>query len=221
MKIVILHGLYMHGLVMQPLAQRLNKLGYQTEVISYNTLAIDDEKVFQTIDSALAQDRINVLVGHSLGGLMIKHYLRSRHPSPNVISHVVALASPLKGASIVPKIQQLGLGAMLGNAHLYGLQLHQDSWELPQRLGCIAGTLRFGFRPILLGGSGMCDGTVTVAETQISGMTDHLLLHQSHTGLVSAIKPPVKLTTSFATINFSIKKSPNEVISLYSGEPGE
>ncbi len=44
MKIVILHGLYMHGLVMQPLAQRLNKLGYQTEVISYNTLAIDDEK---------------------------------------------------------------------------------------------------------------------------------------------------------------------------------
>ncbi|MVE39584.1 triacylglycerol lipase, partial [Vibrio cholerae] len=25
MKIVILHGLYMHGLVMQPLAQRLNK----------------------------------------------------------------------------------------------------------------------------------------------------------------------------------------------------
>lgn len=97
MKIVILHGLYMHGLVMQPLAQRLNKLGYQTEVISYNTLAIDDEKVFQAIDRALANDRINVLVGHSLGGLMIKHYLRSRHPSPNVISHVIALASPLKG----------------------------------------------------------------------------------------------------------------------------
>lgn len=47
MKIVILHGLYMHGLVMQPLAQRLNKLGYQTEVISYNTLAIDDEKYFR------------------------------------------------------------------------------------------------------------------------------------------------------------------------------
>ncbi|EKF9151843.1 triacylglycerol lipase [Vibrio cholerae] len=208
MKIVILHGLYMHGLVMQPLAQRLNKLGYQTEVISYNTLAIDDEKVFQAIDCALAQNRINVLVGHSLGGLMIKHYLRSRHPSPNVISHVVALASPLKGASIVAKIQQLGLGAMLGNAHLYGLQLHQDSWELPQRLGCIAGTLRFGFRPILLGGSGMCDGTVTVAETQISGMTDHLILHQSHTGLVYSHQTAQQIDYFIRHNQFQHKKIP-------------
>ncbi|MEK6212730.1 MAG: triacylglycerol lipase, partial [Vibrio fluvialis] len=40
MKIIILHGLYMHGFVMQPLGQRLSKLGYDTEVLSYNTVAI-------------------------------------------------------------------------------------------------------------------------------------------------------------------------------------
>lgn len=106
---------------------------------------------------------------------------------------------------------------MLGNAHLYGLQLHQDSWELPQRLGCIAGTLRFGFRPILLGGSGMCDGTVTVAETQISGMTDHLLLHQSHTGLVYSHQTAQQIDYFIRHNQFQHKKSPNEVISLYSG----
>lgn len=46
MKIIILHGLYMHGFVMQPLGQRLSKLGYDTEVLSYNTVAIKDERYF-------------------------------------------------------------------------------------------------------------------------------------------------------------------------------
>ncbi len=110
MKIIILHGLYMHGFVMHPLGQRLNKLGYTTEVLSYNTVAIQDEKVFRTIDQALDPDQPNVLVGHSLGGLMIKHYLASRRPSVTQISHVVTIGSPLKGASIVGKIQQMGLG---------------------------------------------------------------------------------------------------------------
>jgi len=46
MKIIILHGLYMHGLVMQPLSQRLRKLGYETQVISYNSVSIDGDKLF-------------------------------------------------------------------------------------------------------------------------------------------------------------------------------
>lgn len=208
MNIVILHGLYMHGLVMQPLAQRLNKLGYQTKVLSYNTLAIDDEKVFQAMDDALNPDQVNVLVGHSLGGLMIKHYLRSRHPSLSMISHVITLGSPLKGASIVGKIQQMGLGAMLGNANLYGLELHQDHWELPQLLGSIAGTLPLGFRPLLLGGSPLCDGTVTVAETQISGMTDHLLLRQSHTGLMYSHQAAHQIDHFIRHHQFDHKKIP-------------
>ncbi|ENM5893160.1 triacylglycerol lipase [Vibrio mimicus] len=208
MKIVILHGLYMHGLVMQPLAQRLNKLGYQTQVISYNTIAIDDEKVFQAIDQALSPRQVNVLVGHSLGGLMIKRYLRSRRPPLSLISHVVALGSPLKGASIVGKIQQMGFGAILGNAPLYGLELHQDTWELPQLLGSIAGTLPLGFRPILLGGSRLCDGTVTVAETQISGMADHLQLRQSHTGLVYSHKVAHQIDHFIRHGKFHHKKIP-------------
>ncbi len=46
MKIIILHGLYMHGLVMQPLSLRLKKLGYQTQTLTYNTVNIDEVKSF-------------------------------------------------------------------------------------------------------------------------------------------------------------------------------
>ncbi|MCG6366901.1 esterase/lipase family protein [Vibrio fluvialis] len=184
MKIIILHGLYMHGFVMQPLGQRLSKLGYYTEVLSYNTVAIKDEKVFRAIDEALASDQPNVLVGHSLGGLMIKHYLASRRPSAAQISHVVTIGSPLKGASIVGKIQQMGFGAILGNSTQFGLETHEDEWQFEQKLGSIAGTVAFGMRRVLMGNQLMSDGTVTVDETKIAGMTDHLETRTTHTSMI-------------------------------------
>ncbi len=184
MNIIILHGLYMHGVVMKPLSQKLRKLGYSTQVVSYNTVAIEDERVFQTIDNALDPQQTNVLVGHSLGGLMIKHYLKARQPSLQLISHVVAVGSPLKGASIAVQLQKLGLGAILGNATLYGLNHHHDEWHYPQKLGSIAGTLPFGFRPLLLGGGLMSDGTVAVKETCIDGMTDHIETPNTHTSML-------------------------------------
>lgn len=185
MKIIILHGLYMHGLVMQPLSLRLKKLGYQTQTLTYNTVNIDEEKVFQSIDKALSTTTGNVLVGHSLGGLMIKHYLASRRPALQQISHVVAIGSPLKGASIVTKIQELGLGAMLGNSPKHGLNMHEDIWDFPQKLGSIAGTIPLGARPFLLMDTQtISDGTVTVEETKISGMTDHVLTKNSHTSMI-------------------------------------
>ncbi|MEP8023993.1 triacylglycerol lipase, partial [Vibrio parahaemolyticus] len=95
MKIIILHGLYMHGLVMQPLSQKLRKLGYETQVLSYNTVAIDESSLFDSIDHSLNPLTANVLVGHSLGGLMIKRYLANRKPTTSLISHVVAIGSPL------------------------------------------------------------------------------------------------------------------------------
>ncbi|EHG1330005.1 triacylglycerol lipase [Vibrio vulnificus] len=185
MKIIILHGLYMHGLVMQPLSLRLKKLGYQTQTLTYNTVNIDEEKVFQSMDKALSTTTENVLVGHSLGGLMIKHYLASRRPALQQISHVVSIGSPLKGASIVTKIQELGLGAMLGNSPKHGLNMHEDIWDFPQKLGSIAGTIPLGARPFLLMDTQtMSDGTVTVEETKISGMTDHVLTKNSHTSMI-------------------------------------
>ena len=183
MTVVILHGLYMHGVFMLPLSQRLEKLGYKTRVVSYNSLAINQEEVFREIDDAL-DEKHNVLLGHSLGGLMIKRYLLSRKPSAEKISHVLTLASPIKGASIAERIQGMGLGIMLGNAAEHGLMLHEDEWEFPQLLGSISGTIPTGFRPILLGSEHSSDGTVTVEETKIEGMADHVETSNTHTSIL-------------------------------------
>ncbi|HHF3079367.1 TPA: triacylglycerol lipase [Vibrio diabolicus] len=185
MKIIILHGLYMHGLVMQPLSQKLRKLGYETQVLSYNTVAIDESSLFDSIDHSLNPLTANVLVGHSLGGLMIKRYLANRKPTTSLISHVVAIGSPLKGASIVGRIQDLGLGTILGNSPHHGLNKHDDAWAFPQKLGSIAGTMPIGARPLLLRNDNtMSDGTVTVEETRLDGMQDHIEVKQTHTSLI-------------------------------------
>ncbi len=185
MKITILHGLFMHGLVMQPLSYRLKSLGYETQIVSYNSIIIDEEKLFQSIDSSLDHTQNNMLIGHSLGGVAIKNYLTSRSPSHSLISHVVALGSPLNGASIVCRIQALGLGSILGNSPQFGLKKHDDEWHFPQKLGSIAGTIPIGMRPLLLMDNGtLSDGTVTVEETKIKGMTDHLTTRASHTSLI-------------------------------------
>ncbi|WED24780.1 triacylglycerol lipase [Vibrio sp. JC009] len=183
MTIVILHGLYMHGLVMLPLSQRLQELGYKTRIISYNTLSIDEKKLFNDIDAALEEEG-NILLGHSLGGLMIKRYLASRAPSSKKISHVITLASPIKGASIAEKVQIMGLGVFLGNSVDHGLVLHEDQWEFPQLLGSITGTVPIGIRSLLLRDDQATDGTVTVEETKIKGMADHVETTTSHTGII-------------------------------------
>ncbi|MDR9826908.1 triacylglycerol lipase [Vibrio sp. FNV 38] len=190
MNIVILHGLYMHSIVMQPLASSLEKLEFTTKLITYNTLSIDAERVFSLIDQALDLQQRNILVGHSLGGLIIQRYLENRNIDTQTVSHVVTIGSPLQGASIVSVIEELGLGILLGNATEHGLAAQDNKWVVPQCLGSIAGNFDFGARRLLVGELEESDGTVTVEETQIEGMADHIVTKLSHTALIySAFVP--------------------------------
>ncbi|MGR5165588.1 alpha/beta fold hydrolase [Vibrio astriarenae] len=184
MNVVILHGLYMHGIVMQPLATNLEKHGYKTRIITYNSVAIDTQRIFKRIDRALDENGPNVLVGHSLGGLMIQRYLEDRQHGTDRVSHVVTIGSPLQGASIVSVIEEMGMGAFLGNSPQHGLAIQDNRWNLPQPLGSIAGNFDVGARRLLLGEMEASDGTVTVEETRIEGMTDHIITHFSHTALI-------------------------------------
>jgi len=203
MKIIILHGLYMHGMAMQPLRKKLQKLGYETQVLSYNTIAIDESSLFDSIDHTLNPLTTNVLVGHSLGGLMIKRYLANRKPTTQLISHVVAIGSPLRGASIVGRIQDLGLGAILGNSPHHGLNKHDDAWDFPQKLGSIAGTIPIGARPLLIRNDNtMSDGTVTVEETKLDGMQDHIEVKQTHTSLIYNTFVPQQIDHFIRTDHF-------------------
>ncbi|GEM76187.1 esterase/lipase family protein [Vibrio sagamiensis] len=203
MRIIILHGLYMHGLVMLPLSHQLQKLGYDTKIISYNTVSINEEAVFENIDKQLKEGAANVLIGHSLGGLLIKRYLADRKPSQERVSHVITMGSPLRGASIVSRLQFLGLDAFLGNSPQHGLKEHCDQWNFTQKLGCIAGTNAFGARSLFMRNDRTpSDGTVTVDETKLDGMQDHLEVPHTHTSLIYSNQVPKQIDHFIKTNHF-------------------
>lgn len=207
MNIVLLHGLYMNALVMQPLKLKLEKLGYSAHVLNFSTVTIDTDLLFKSIDDALSSDQPNALIGHSLGGLIIQKYLAARQPSPQVISHVVTIGSPMQGAAIVRAIDEMGMSGILGDAKEFGLEPHDNQWQFPQKLGCIAGNMAWGVMPLLLGFDISSDGTVTVAETQIPGMTDHIETNNTHLTLLYSGEVAEQIDHFLSNDKFSIKKA--------------
>lgn len=70
---------------MRPMQKRLNNFGWDTSVIDYSTINISEDEVFSKIESLLpSNNEIPVnFIGHSLGGLMIRHYFNQNKPDIN------------------------------------------------------------------------------------------------------------------------------------------
>ena len=77
-----------------------------------------------------------------------------------------------------------GGGYLLGNSLENGLLGPLPEWDSNIPLGVIAGDFRFGMGLIIPGIPRPNDGTVSVEETKLEGMQDHLILHASHFGLL-------------------------------------
>ncbi|MBY5993523.1 esterase/lipase family protein [Ferrimonas balearica] len=185
-KVILLHGLYMHELVMWPLARRLNRLGWQTECLSYNSLNIDTEVLFQRLVAALPEGPA-YMVGHSLGGVLL-HRFAQQHPLP-ADSRVVTLGSPLQGALLADRLASWHLGGVIGNAGHNGLFTDGPrQWTAAAQLGSLAGNAGFGFGQLLGGmpADTEHDGTVLLPETRIEGMADHVVLPVTHTSMLLA-----------------------------------
>ncbi|MFS1430165.1 esterase/lipase family protein [Vibrio splendidus] len=191
--IILIHGLYMHGLVMMPMAKRFKSLGYKTKCLSYNSVKINESLLFSRIDDAIDHNTANYLVGHSLGGVMIKRYLKSRNLSLDVMPKVAIIGSPINGAQIVRRIRGMNLDRMLGNAPNHGLEPSEGAWDAPQKLISIAGSVNVGVGTILLDRKMESDGTVMVKETKIEGMTEHCVLRCNHTSLIYSMETARKI----------------------------
>ncbi|GAA5192268.1 esterase/lipase family protein [Ferrimonas gelatinilytica] len=182
-KVLLLHGLYMHGSVMWPLAQRLKQREWETECLSYNSVAIRAESLYDRILSALPQDQPAYLVGHSLGGVLLYH-LAHAVPLP-LGSRIVTLGSPLQGALLARRLAQWNLSALLGNAGEHGLLRDQPVvWHSDAALGSLAGGTGFGMGTLLGAPRRDSDGTVLIEETRIAGMRDHKVLPVTHTSML-------------------------------------
>jgi pimeloyl-ACP methyl ester carboxylesterase len=186
--VILLHGLWMRGFTLAALRRRLEKAGYAVALFDYASVLHEpdssiEELVAFTRDIAAANKKAQIhLVGHSLGGLMA---LRAIERMPDLAPGcVVCLGSPLRGSAVARSIAQLPGGGFLIGKSLDVLLQGLDHWAGQRPVGAIAGRLPLGLGLVFSALQSPHDGTVSVKETQLPGLTDHCLVPASHTGLL-------------------------------------
>jgi pimeloyl-ACP methyl ester carboxylesterase len=172
---------------MQLLADRIAAAGFETHNIDYPSLDLELDEIIDIIgieiDRCCADAERLHFVTHSLGGILVRAYAAKR--PPRNLHRVVMLAPPNHGSEYVDAMKdwtffQLAAGPT-------GVQLGTAPDSLPNRLptpefefGVIAGTSNYNpiSDSVIPGAS---DGTVSVESTRLEGMSDFIMVDETHT----------------------------------------
>lgn len=185
--VICIHGLWMNGMEMALVRRRLQRRhGFPTTQFSYHTvtegMAENTRRLSRFIDQ-LPADTVH-LVGHSLGGVLAMQMLK-RFPTDKV-GRVVCLGSPL-----VDSIAARHLDRRAWGHKILGKTMRDAVLENPLRtadasheVGVIGGTLGLGLGLFVARLEAPHDGVVTQKETELPGLTDHLMLSVDHFGLI-------------------------------------
>ena len=181
-RVILLHGLWMAGVTMKPLARRLAREGFEPEILGYRSIGESPRAVMDRLQGRLRDGGAAHLVGHSLGGLVALHALRANPGAP--AGRVLCLGSPLCGSAAAERLA----GFRLSNLYFGPSRrvLLKGCTELPDgvEVGMIAGNSPRGLGQLFGRFEGEHDGTVAVAETRLPGLVDHLVLRTSHMGML-------------------------------------
>jgi pimeloyl-ACP methyl ester carboxylesterase len=201
--VVLVHGLYVHGLWMSLLEYWLEQLGYQVVNFSYSTMtrslsenAEDLQIIIKNIDTPTVH-----FLAHSMGGLVVRHLFHN-HPEQHS-GRVVTMGTPHQGSYAARIMHNIGLGCYVGRGLEGGLLGDAPAWNAINNLGSIAGTLNIGFGMILPGMLVPSDGLIAVVETKISGMCDHICLPVSHMQMLADYGVVYQASGFFNTGKFS------------------
>ena len=180
-RVILVHGIWMPGTVMAWQAARLRAAGFECETFSYYGVTRGPEEAVSRLTGVLSRGEAHV-VAHSLGGLVTLHALRAQPSLP--VGRVVCLGSPLRGSGAVRGMRRhswaaatLGLAADL-------LEGGFDRWDGPAEVGVIAGSLPRGLGHVFSRFDDDHDGSVSIAETRLPGLADHVVIPASHSGML-------------------------------------
>jgi pimeloyl-ACP methyl ester carboxylesterase len=185
---VYVHGLWLNGvegvLLRKRLAQRLNA---ETRTFAYASVistVTEDARALGSYLAALRADTLH-LVGHSLGGLVILKLFESGQEARLPPGRIVLLGSPLNGSRAARNLARLPFGLKI-----MGLGVREEllterarRWNGQRELGVIAGSMSVGLGRLVGTHGAPSDGTIFVEETRLAGISQHLVLRVSHTGL--------------------------------------
>ena len=182
--VVVVHGLWVNSLIMRPLAHRIERCGYAVSCFSYASV-----RATLAQNAARLADFVAILpaatvhfVGHSLGGLVVLKMLEQAAASRE--GRIVLMGTPCGGSHAARVLAKSGPGQWL-----LGLSMPLGEIQLaaPARhdLGVIAGNRGLGLGRFLVPGLPRPnDGVVTVTETRIAGMKEHIVMRVSHSGML-------------------------------------
>lgn len=185
--VVLLHGLWMPGFVMAPLASRLEARGYSTHVFDYASrqrpLEAHAARLIRFTREVAGDSPVH-FIGHSLGGLVVLAALAG-DAAPATVG-VVLLGTPACGCLAGRKLARAAPGRwMLGASQPLWNEGRQCAWDGRAPLGVVAGTRpAFGLGRVLGRLPGTNDGVVRLEETEIEGATDRVVLPVGHTELI-------------------------------------
>jgi pimeloyl-ACP methyl ester carboxylesterase len=185
--IVLVHGLWNRGWSMTVMAKRLRARGHRVLVFSYSTRKDCLDGHANDLHAFLDKNRAEELhlVGHSMGGLVILNLLNRFDDLPP--GRVVLMGTPVKGASVVKRLEKLpGQKLLFGKARDNLLQGFAHT-PTEHETGMIRGTRALGLGRIAGKRSEPNDGSVTISETELDGLKDSVELEVAHSEmLVSA-----------------------------------
>jgi pimeloyl-ACP methyl ester carboxylesterase len=184
--VVLVHGLWVHGLAMELQRRALAHLGYHAVAYSYRSVRRGLSENALRLATYVASLRASTvhLVGHSLGGLVI---LKSLERSPEVASgRVVLVGTPYRGSHAARALARSGIGSsLLGESLREWLESDRPEGFGRFEIGVIAGSRSLGLgRLVDRDLPQPNDGVVAVEETRVPGMRDHIVLPVNHSGML-------------------------------------
>jgi pimeloyl-ACP methyl ester carboxylesterase len=182
-EVIVLHGLWVPGLAMSPLAARLAAEGFRCHLFRYtgrgHPLEANAERLLRFAHAVGPAH----FVGHSLGGLVI---LEALGAAPGMAAgKVVLLGVPATGSFSGRRFAGHRFGRwLLGRSESLWRERGAARWTRPEPLGVIAGTMPLGLGRALGRLPGPNDGVVCVEETAVEGMRERIVLPVSHGAMI-------------------------------------
>ena len=193
--VILLHGLARTSVSMHAVGKSLKRAGYHVVNHSYASRSnsvgkLAEREIPLALEKCSADFKKIHFVTHSMGGILLRHFL---HDQPiRKLTRTVMLGPPNQGSEIVDKLGNLRLFKFFnGPAGLQlGTSANQNADSLPESLGAwpdhagelgvIAGRYSVNlYLSTLIPGPD--DGKVSVENSKLKGMKDHLVMPATHT----------------------------------------
>jgi pimeloyl-ACP methyl ester carboxylesterase len=190
MQALFVHGMGRSPLSGWPMLRQLKRAGLRTSTFGYAVSLEDFLAVRKRLVSkilALAAQEDYVLIGHSLGGVLLRAAVNTMPPEAQRPRHLFLLGSPLKPARLAQKLQSNLIYRVLTRdcGHLLGSTARMSEvGPVSVPTTSIAGVRGLSSKRGLFRGE-LNDGLVAVSEVNAEWIADQVRIPVVHTFLPS------------------------------------